>query len=397
MTKFFFSLLLTTAIAVTLYAQTPTYSNVDYVGKGSSKQMMDIYVPSGITTPAPLIVHIHGGAFLAGSKGEVASFKTFYNNGYICADINYRLSSDSVWPAQLYDIRTAIRYLKVNSAQYGIDTNRIGLIGESAGAHLVSILGTTGNYDQMQGFHLGSEGATSKVHAVVDLFGPTNFLVMDGNEGLGCTSANHNAANSPESLLLGCALPNCPDRVASADPMTYLDAADPAFFVSCGDSDCLVAPYSSVLFDSMLTVKQVPHVFELIPGGMHGGSFWHNTDQDTKYLNFFNKYLIGINGVEKSESQLMNFKLIGNFPNPFNPTTTIQFSATHPGVAEIHVFNVLGEFVYRDMVVCNSSGLQSFEFDATHLTSGTYIYTVNYATAVGGQFLTQTGKMNLIK
>lgn len=80
----------------TLFSQnlTPTYSNVDYVGNGNTKQMLDLYIPSGVTAPTALIIHIHGGAFMMGSKGvaEQPSFVTFFNNGYICADINYRLS-----------------------------------------------------------------------------------------------------------------------------------------------------------------------------------------------------------------------------------------------------------------------------------------------------------------
>jgi acetyl esterase/lipase len=232
---------------------------------------------------------------MMGSKGtrEQSSFVNLYNNGYICADINYRLSRDSVWPAQLYDCKAAVRFLKANAALYNIDTNRIGMIGESAGGHLVSIVGTTWNADTMEGRHLGNTHVSSRVHAVVDLFGPTNFLAMDGHEGIGCASANHNEANSPESILLGCALPTCPERVRSADPITYLDSGDPVYFISCGDHDCSVAPNSSFIFDSALNAIGQTHTYELVAGQRHGGPFWHTPDQDAKYLTFFNTHLTG--------------------------------------------------------------------------------------------------------
>lgn len=231
-----FALLILTSflMSCSLIAQkwNPTYSNLDYVGNGNSKQMLDLYIPTGLTEPAPLIIHIHGGAFMGGSKGasEQPSFQNLFNHGYICADINYRLSGDSVWPAQLFDCKAAVRFLKAHAVQYNIDTCRIGMIGESAGGHLVSIVGTTGNAPQMEGLHLGNTNVTSRVQAVVDLFGPTNFLEMDGYEPPTCSSANHNAANSPESILLGCALPTCPERVQSANPIYYLDNEDPPFF-----------------------------------------------------------------------------------------------------------------------------------------------------------------------
>jgi len=122
---------------------------------------------------------------MMGSKGsgEQPSFVAFYNNGYICADINYRWSGDTLWPAQIHDCKATVRFLKVHASQYHIDTCKIGVIGESAGGNLVSMLGTTGGVAELEGLHLGSANATSRVQAVVDLFGPINFLTMDAEPG----------------------------------------------------------------------------------------------------------------------------------------------------------------------------------------------------------------------
>lgn len=330
MKRLFILLAMSTLPFVYLEAQrwNPTYPNIDYVGNGNSKQMLDLYIPEGVTSATPLIIHIHGGAFMMGSKGvsEQPSFVNLYNNGYICADINYRLSGDSIWPAQIFDCKAAVRFLKAHADQYFIDTCRIGLIGESAGGHLVSMVGTSWNFPELEGLHLGSTNVTSRVQAVVDLFGPTNFLIMDGHEGIGCSSANHNAANSPESILLGCALPTCPERVASADPMAKIDLSDPFFFISCGDHDCNVAPYSSFVFDSLLTAKGLPHTYELIANQAHGGSFWHSTAQDAKYLAFFNQSLADGCATTAIENQgLVNFNLMV-YPNPAKESLTILLS-----------------------------------------------------------------------
>jgi len=348
---------------------TPSFSNVDYVGNGNTKQMLDIYIPAGVTSPTALIIHIHGGAFMGGSKGssEQPSFVNLYNNGYICADINYRLSGDSVWPAQLYDCKAAVRFLKKNAALYHIDTCRIGLIGESAGGHLVTITATAGNDPAMEGLHLGSTGVTSRVQAVVDLFGPTDFLKMDGHEGIGCSSANHNAANSPESILLGCALPTCPDRVESANPMHYLDPADGRFYVSCGDHDCLVAPYSSFLLDSTLSSLGMPHTYELIAGQGHGGSYWHNTTQDAKYLAFFNANLaLGCAVNTSLNEKAVKIESLSVFPNPAQNSLTVRLP--EQGNFNIRITDVTGR------IVINESGKNgSVSINVNNLADGLYV------------------------
>ncbi len=362
---------------------TTTYSNVDYVGNNNSKQMLDLYIPSNVTNPTPVIIHIHGGAFMMGAKGDQTTFATFYNNGYICADINYRLSGDSLWPAQLYDCKAAVRYLKANASLYHIDTNKIGIIGESAGSYLAVMLGVTGNVPSLEGYHLGNTNVTSKVHAVVDLFGPTNFLLMDGYEPTGCASANHNAANSPESRLLGCALTTCPDLVLAASPMTYLDSLDACFFISCGTQDCTVAPNSSIVFDEALTSLGLYHIFELAEGQGHGGSYWHSTAQDTKYLTFFNENLTGATSVGSSYNNNIeipnNFILEDNYPNPFNPTTTIGYGLPEDMDIDLTIYDMLGNEIVKLVSGKMSAGYHTAVFEATGFASGNYIYAINSA------------------
>jgi acetyl esterase/lipase len=321
-------ILLLTVLIVSAQNLTPTYSNVDYVGNGNSKQMLDLYIPAGVTAPTALIIHIHGGAFMMGSKGvgEQPSFVTFFNHGYICADINYRLSGDTLWPAQIHDCKAAVRFLKVHAAQYHIDTCKIGVIGESAGGNLVAMLGTTGGVAELEGLHLGSTNATSRVQAVVDLFGPINFLTMDAEAlALGFV-INTNSGTSPESQLMGAPVQTIPELVTKANPTTYISADDAALFISAGDVDHNI-PYTQGqnLCTALVPVIGSPRAsFELMAGQGHGGSFWHNATQDAKYLAFFNTYLDGNCWTVGAIDDRFIQQDLNIYPNPSDQQFTIQ-------------------------------------------------------------------------
>ncbi|MFZ4400103.1 MAG: alpha/beta hydrolase fold domain-containing protein [Bacteroidales bacterium] len=325
MKKVILPFILVLLITLNSKAQTATYTNLNYAGNGNSKQMLDLYIPTSVTTPSPLIIHIHGGAFLMGSKGsgEIPSFTTFYNNGYVCADINYRLSTDSVWPAQVYDCKAAVRYLKANASLYHIDTNKIAVIGESAGGYLVSMLGTTAGVTNLEGLHLGHINVTSRVHAVVDLFGPVNFLTMDAEAtALGFTITT-NSANSPESKLMGAAVQTIPERVALANPTTYISSDDAAFFISAGSADMNI-PYTQGqnFYNALVPIIGTSNVvFELASGQAHGGSFWHTTAQDAKYLAFVNSKFASSGILKDGLDQ--NFNI---YPNPSNDNFIIKLS-----------------------------------------------------------------------
>lgn len=325
MKKVILPFILVLLIALNSKAQTATYTNLDYAGNGNSKQMLDLYIPTSVTTPSPLIIHIHGGAFLMGSKGssEVPSFATFYNNGYVCADINYRLSTDSVWPAQVYDCKAAVRYLKANASLYHIDTNKIAVIGESAGGYLVSMLGTTAGIANLEGLHLGNTNVSSRVHAVVDLFGPINFLTMDAEvAALGFTITT-NSATSPESKLMGAAVQTIPERIALANPTTYISGDDAAFFISAGSADMNI-PYTQGqnFYNALVPVIGASNaVFELASGQAHGGSFWHTAAQDAKYLAFVNSKF-ALSGIIKDGLD----QNIIIYPNPSNDNFIIKLS-----------------------------------------------------------------------
>lgn len=314
--------------AITIsYSQTltPTFSNVDYVGNNVANQKMDIYVPSGLTLPAPVIVFIHGGGWSGGSKGpdNVPYFQQCYDNGFICADINYRLSTDSLWPAQIEDCKTAIRFLKANAKTYNIDICRFGVMGESAGGHLAAMVGTSAGVKTLEGLHQGHTNQSSRVQAVVDLFGPVDFLKEDGHYPASCGSSGLiHEYSSFETLLLGIDyLHTHQEIVKTANPVTYITPGDAHFFIIHGADDCIVPPHQSRILDSALTAAGVPaDTFIIAAGQNHGNPYFKDQVRTTLYHNFFIKYL----SVPCSSIGIIDtfFQNISVFPNP--ATTEIK-------------------------------------------------------------------------
>jgi acetyl esterase/lipase len=153
--------------------------NLAYVTHGGPSQTLDLDTPQK-AKQVPLIVWIHGGAFLFGSKEGFPVEPVplhFLLEGYAVASINYRLSLEAVFPAQLEDCKAAIRWLRAHADEFGVDPNRIGVWGASAGGNLAALLGTTG---EVRDFEVGENlDYSSRVQAVCDFYGPTDFLQMD--------------------------------------------------------------------------------------------------------------------------------------------------------------------------------------------------------------------------
>jgi acetyl esterase/lipase len=256
-----------------------TYSNVAYASTSSS-QVLDIWMPEGATGPVPLVIFVHGGAFMGGDKsmegGNVASVLAA---GYAAASLNYRLSGEALFPAAVQDVKAAVRFLRANAPQYGLDPDRFAAWGESAGGNLVAMIGTTGDQSTvLDDPSLGNVGVSSAVQAVVDLYGPTDFLQMDAQFAAAPPAAcngqvqAHDPADSPESAYLGAPIQTVPDQAAAANPITYIGAAKtlPVFLIAHGDSDCLVPNQQSEILHEALQAAGATSTFNLIEGASHG-------------------------------------------------------------------------------------------------------------------------------
>jgi len=238
--------------------------DVPYVTDGHARQVLDLYLPKDAARP-PLVILIHGGAFRGGSKSHENAAR-WLREGYAVAAVDYRLSGDAIFPAQIEDCKAAVRWLRAHAKRHGYDPERFGVYGTSAGAHLAAMVGTTGG---PSAFDVGEYlDVSSRVQAVVDNYGPTDFLQMDAHrlpEG-----QVHDAPDSPESTLIGGAIQEHPDRARAANPITYVSPDDPPFLVIHGDRDPLVPHHQSELLVAALERAGVPVTFYTVKGGGHG-------------------------------------------------------------------------------------------------------------------------------
>jgi len=302
------SCLLLAALLMPVYpsAQGQRTANTDYIKRKwidiayanqSQAQKLDIYLPEEGDGPYPVILSIHGGAFKSGDKGDgqVNAMLEGLKRGYAVVSVNYRLSGEAIWPAQIQDVKAAIRWIRANSKQYKLNSGKIASWGGSAGGHLSAMAGTSGNVKELEDLSQGNADQSSRVQAVVDWFGPTDFLKMDeqAKESKVANPQVHSIPDSPESQLIGKNLQDAPDLVKAANPETYISKDDPPFFIQHGLNDPLVPYPQSVNFAKKLeqTLGKEKVTLELIPGTGHGGPNFQTKENIDKVFAFLDKYL----------------------------------------------------------------------------------------------------------
>ena len=247
-------------------------SNIAYAPAqpaGSQGHLLDLYLPAGFSGPRPLVIWTSGSAWMSdtGKTGDDTIAGMFNPLGFAVAGVSVRSSSQAIFPAQVYDIKAAIRWLRANAAQYNLDPNRFAVMGDSSGGWETNMATLTGGVSSLEG-SVGTTGVSSSVQAGVSLFGPTDFLQMNA-EG---SQLDHNAANSPESSLMGCPIQTCPTQVEQADPITYVTANEPPMLLLHGQSDPLVPWQQSQLLYNALKAKCDSAQLFLVPGAGHSDS-----------------------------------------------------------------------------------------------------------------------------
>lgn len=234
---------------------------------------------------APGLLWVHGGAFRHGSKDSgIAKLFPFARRGYVCASIEYRLSGEALWPAQIEDCKCAVRYLRAHADALGLDPQRIGAWGASAGGHLVAMLGVAPDHPELEGDG-GWSDHSSRVQAVCDYFGPADLLTIVDQP----SSLDHNGPDSPEGRLLGGAVREHPDRARAASPASYATGAEPPFLIVHGNEDQTV-PYgqSQQMYQA---VGSGDATFLTIVGAGHGGGAFEHPAVLQRVEAFFEQHL----------------------------------------------------------------------------------------------------------
>ena len=290
------SLLLMLNVGLFAQSDAKSWKDVNYAGDSNEYHNLDIYSPEVERQSYPVVIVVYGSAWFSNnSKGSVMGniAKPLLEAGFAVITPNHRSSNDAIFPAQINDIKAVVRYVRANAEKYQLDSSFVGITGFSSGGHLAALTGTSRSVGI---FTVGSESAdiegkvgeflnfSSSVDAVVDWFGPTDFLKMDS-----CgSSMAHNPANSPESNLVGGAIQENKDKCALANPITYVNKNNPPFLILHGDKDPLVPHCESELLFHALQKAGVQSQFVLVPEGGHGPGLF-----EEKYykmmVDFFNE------------------------------------------------------------------------------------------------------------
>lgn len=257
------------------------YREVTYArALGFRPLKLDIWLPRKASGPVPLVLWVHGGAFQLGDRRELpptfapdSVFKLLNEAGIACATADYRHCLEAPFPAQLHDLKAAVRYLREFAAVLNVDPQRFGAWGESAGGHLVALLGLTGGHPGLEG-GLGAQGHPSGVSAVVDFYGVSSLADIppmqrpDGLFPAALTAAVPPGMTlQPEHMLVGGS--DDPALLAAASPVSYVSAGAAPFLLVHGDSDGLVPHSQTDLLAAALAAAGVDHEVVTVKGADH--------------------------------------------------------------------------------------------------------------------------------
>ncbi|OAN36741.1 prolyl oligopeptidase family serine peptidase [Mycolicibacterium iranicum] len=247
------------------------HTNLGYAAPAQRSHLLDLYLPLAADGPVPVVIFQMGSAFRGddtkgkaladqdGAHGDVLPApgsmltapqlaKLWVPRGYAVVGLNVRSSSQAKFPAQVHDVKAAIRFLRACATTYGLDPDRFATMGNSSGGWIATMAALTSGITDLEG-DLGNPDRSSSVRAAIDLFGPTDFLAMDAHRL--ADGQVHDAPDSPESELMGFPIRTDPSAVEKANPAMYVTADSPPVFIAHGTADPLVpANQSEILFDA---------------------------------------------------------------------------------------------------------------------------------------------------
>ncbi|MCZ0731494.1 alpha/beta hydrolase [Mycolicibacterium iranicum] len=247
------------------------HTNLGYAAPAERSHLLDLYLPLAADDPVPVVIFQMGSAFRGGdTKGKALAegddakvgalpapgsmlsapelAALWVPHGYAVVGLNVRSSSQAKFPAQIHDVKAAIRFLRAHAPTYGLDPDRFATMGNSSGGWIATMAALTSGRTDLEG-DLGNPAHSSSVRAAIDLFGPTDFLAMDAHRLP--DGQVHDAPDSPESELMGFPIQADPSTVKKASPATYVTADSPPVFIAHGTADPLVpANQSEILFDA---------------------------------------------------------------------------------------------------------------------------------------------------
>jgi len=271
--------------AIAGFSQTaPTHKDVVYATVDGKELKLDLYLPAKPVTGG-LLVFVHGGAWRGGSKDGVP--KIFPDNGIPTASVEFRQSTEAKFPAQIHDIKAAIRFLRAKADTYGYNAKRIVIVGSSSGGHLAVLTGVTNGNTDVEGKVGDYLQQSSNVQAIVDYYGATNLTTILAQS----TPFGLNVRKPALELLLGTEPEKNIDLAKLASPVFHVDKNDPPLLIFHGEQDAQMPISQSHELVGAYKKNNLDVMFEVVYGAAHGGDLFYNPDRLKIALDFIEKHL----------------------------------------------------------------------------------------------------------
>jgi acetyl esterase/lipase len=270
-------------LSIAASAQEPALrklADIPYATVAGRDLLLDLYLPEGAASP-PLIVYVHGGAWRSGSKNSMP-LGGLVAGGFAVASVDYRLSPEARFPAQIHDIKAAIRFLRAEHETYGFDASRLAIAGSSAGAHLAALVGMTGGDAGLEGAVGEHLDQSCEVQAIVSYFGAGNLLTI-----LEQSTPHGLSVRAPAlQLLLGGLPEELPEVARVASPVFHVDPTDPPLLLLHGDQDPQMPVSQSLELLGAYEELGLPVELEIVHGAAHGGKLFHDPERTRLVVRF---------------------------------------------------------------------------------------------------------------
>ncbi len=271
------------------------YLDIPYASE-SPNQKLDIYLPAEGDGPFPTVIFVHGGAFILGDKRDNQLLQAIdgVKRGYAVVSVEYRLAFEAKYPAAVFDVKAAIRFLRANAPKYKLDGGRFASCGDSAGAHYVVMAAATQNNPAFEDFSQGNASYSSAVQAVASRFGPFDFA-LESRMGRETPPKADPFFPDIETHLLGAHSEDISSLVWFTNPLNFICSDFPPVFIEHGTEDIIVPVVHSYRLAEKLGTVCGAARFELVirEGYNHGGidERWNEPDINNEMFAFFDKHL----------------------------------------------------------------------------------------------------------
>jgi acetyl esterase/lipase len=262
------------------YGEARVRRNIPYLPNPSPHQNFDLYLPKVASDrPFPFILWIHGGAWMMSDK-QWNNVKYLVQQGYAIASIDYRLSTEAGFPAQIQDCNAALNFILAHAAEFNIDSRRFVVGGASAGAHLALLLGLARSEDDF--------GAASSVRplAILDFFGPADLAAIVNQLKANRSEKGLATMREASNKLLGAAIEQVPDKAMIASPVTYVRADSPPVLILHGGKDDLVPIAQSLHLHEVLKRTGAQSEFISLDMAGHDGPMFSTPEIQPKVIAF---------------------------------------------------------------------------------------------------------------